>query len=92
MFTITVRSVPAPEVTWLQHIIPNALPLFTLVANGDNINITVQNLNSTTYMSVLFLRVPEILPGAVTEQYVAVFNNSFTITFDVGQLIRAGNL
>ena len=94
MFTITVRSVPAPEVIWLLQILSISGEQFTLVENGDNINITLQNLNSTTYTSVLFLRVPEISPGAIIEMYFALFHNTFTIIpiGDVGQLIRAGNL
>ena len=93
MFTTTVRSVPAPEVTWMQQIIPVFTQLVPLVANGDSINVTLQNLSSTTYMSVLFLRVPEILPGAVIERYFTFFNNSFTTIGnpnDAAQLIRAG--
>ena len=92
MFTITVRSVPAPEVTWLQQILPvSPLPL-VLVPNGDSINITLQNLNSTTYMTVLFLRVLEILPGAKIETYAVLFHNGFKTIGDGGLLIRAGNL
>ena len=93
MFTTTVMSVPAPEVTWMRQILPVFPQLVPLVANGDSINVTLQNLSSTTYMSVLFLRVPEILPGTVIERYFAFFDNGFTMLGnpnDSGQLIRAG--
>ena len=61
--------------------------------DGDNTNITIQTLDSTTWRSVLSLRVPG-RPGVIFERYFISVDNgvdTFAISEnDAPQLIRAG--